>query len=48
MNIDYFIWSIGLWNVERGYFVFLNNKLKLFIIDGILSYLKLCLLLIML
>lgn len=47
MNIDYFIWSTGLRNVERGHFVFSNNKPKPSTIDGIPSYLKLCLLLIM-
>lgn len=47
MNIDYFIWSTGLWNVERGHFVFSNNKPRPSTIDGIPSYLKLCLLLIM-
>lgn len=47
MNIDYFIWSSGLWNVERGHFVFSNNKPRPSTIDGIPSYLKLCLLLIM-
>lgn len=47
MNIDYFIWSTGLWNVERGHFVFSNNKPRPSTIDGIPSYLKLYLLLIM-
>lgn len=47
MNIDYFIWSTGLRNVERGHFVFSNNKQRPSTIDGIPSYLKLCLLLIM-
>lgn len=47
MNIDYFIWSTGLWNVERGHFVFSNSKPRPSTIDGIPSYLKLCLPLIM-